>query len=87
MNAERAAQGLRRIPLEVHHLTERRFRHLFGTSSGGMMSMVLTRAEHQVFTNAWRGRIGYGAETRRATRQGVEAAFQYVYRDILPFSP
>ena len=49
---------------------------------GDMPSVVVTRAEHQVFTNAWREAIPYGPTgTGRATPAQVEAAARQIYRD------
>lgn len=46
--------------LTVHHVVEKRFaRNLSIADEGDMLSVVLTREEHQVFTNAWRSEIGY----------------------------
>lgn len=48
---------------------------------GDWASIVTTRAEHQAFTNAWRGAIPYGAGTRAATRAQVETAARRIYAD------
>ena len=45
-----------------------------------MLSIAVTPAEHQVFTNAWRSRIAYGT-SKIATLTQVENAARYVYRD------
>jgi RHS repeat-associated protein len=90
--AERRALGLPRIALEVHHLVEKRFSVALGRQAGEMISMVLTRAEHRVFTNAWRGEIGYGRGTALARQDPalIDAAFRRVYQNfpsILSSSP
>lgn len=51
-----------------------------------MMSVVLTQAEHQVFTNAWRKEIGYvGSKslinTANATKSMIENAARRIYKD------
>lgn len=51
-----------------------------------MSSIVLTEAEHQVFTNAWRAKIGYEGSnaiktTLTATRADVEKAAREIYKD------
>ncbi len=40
--------------LEAHHLIEKRFAKMLGVNPGEMVSVALTKAEHQSFTNAWR---------------------------------
>lgn len=67
--------------LQAHHLIEQRFGGLFGTTRAEGLSVAVTRAEHQAFTNEWRRLIGYGPGTRAATRESVEAAAREVYRD------
>lgn len=44
-----------------------------------MSSIALTRAEHQVFTNAWRAAIPYGQGTLNATREQIYTAARQVY--------
>ena len=44
-----------------------------------MASVAVTKAEHQVFTNAWRREIVYGDGTQLATRAQVEAAASRIY--------
>jgi hypothetical protein len=65
--------------LQAHHLIEQRFATALGVDARTMQSMALTPAEHQVFTNAWRAEIGYGAGTAAATRESVMAAAQKIY--------
>ena len=43
----------------MHHLIEKRFASLFVVKEGDMISIVLTKDEHLVFTNAWRKAIPY----------------------------
>ena len=66
---------------EVHHLIEKRFAGLVGQKSGNMLSVVLTKAEHQAFTQAWRQVIPYGAGTAQATLGTVQAAARAIYAD------
>ena len=42
--------------LQAHHLIEQRFAGLLSTKVGQMASIALTKAEHQIFTNAWESR-------------------------------
>ena len=44
-------------------------------------AIVVTRSEHQVFTNAWRQAIPYGAGTRTASRAQIEGAARQIYSD------
>jgi hypothetical protein len=43
---------------------------VMGQKSGDMASVAVTRAEHQVFTNAWRQAIPYWAEGHRDGNPG-----------------
>ena len=68
--------------IQAHHLIERRFADVMGQTVGDMPSIVVTRAEHQVFTNAWREAIPYGPNgTGMATRAQVEGAARQIYRE------
>ena len=49
--------------LEVHHLIEQRFAEKLGVSASDMPSIVLTKAEHKKFTDAWRKEIGYNGSS------------------------
>ena len=71
---------------EVHHLIEKRFARLFGTNSDDMASIVLTKEQHQQFTNAWRKMIGYAnsknpLRTDNATKKDVLNAAKVIYKD------
>jgi hypothetical protein len=46
--------------LQVHHLIEKRFAGVMQVKEGEMLSVVVTRTEHQVFTNQWRSMFPYG---------------------------
>ena len=53
---------------------------------GDMLSIVLTKKEHQAFTNAWRSKIGYKNDkksltTISASRNDVEKAAKEIYKD------
>jgi hypothetical protein len=67
--------------LEAHHIIEKRFSDLLGVDSDDMSSVVVTGAEHQRFTNAWRSLIPYGEGTRAATREQLWRAAQQIYKD------
>jgi RHS repeat-associated protein len=66
--------------LEAHHLLEKRFASVLGQKVGDMSSIALTKAEHQVFTNAWRKAIPYGQGTANATLKQVENAARQIYK-------
>ena len=68
--------------LEAHHLIEQRFKGTLGFKAGDMASIALTKAEHQVFTNAWRQLIPYGQGTRNATPQQITNAAKRIYKDF-----
>ncbi len=68
--------------IQAHHLIERRFADVMGQSVADMPAVVVTRAEHQVFTNAWREAIPYGPSgTGRAYPAQVEEAARQIYRE------
>ncbi len=68
--------------LQAHHLIEQRFAAVMGQNARQMLSVAVTPAEHQVFTNAWRRLIPYGqAGTRAATRESVTQAARQIYAD------
>jgi hypothetical protein len=72
--------------IQAHHLVERRFSDVLGGNTNDWASVVLTRGEHQVFTNAWRQAIPYGPEgTGTATRAQVEGAARQIYADYPEF--
>lgn len=66
---------------QAHHLIEQRFRQQMGGNTDDWPTVVVTRAEHQAFTNAWRTAIPYRDGTRLASRGQIEAAAREVYRD------
>jgi RHS repeat-associated protein len=65
--------------LQSHHLIEKRFEKTLKLKKGQMKSIVVTKPEHQVFTNAWRSLISYGKETRFATPEEIYKAAERVY--------
>jgi RHS repeat-associated protein len=73
--------------LEVHHLLEQRFATILGQNADDMLSIVVTRQEHNIFTTAWRNEIGLSnwanstVRTTNATRQIVENAARKIYKD------
>jgi hypothetical protein len=71
----------RRGTIQAHHLIEQRFASLMGGNTDDWLSIVVTRAEHTNFTNAWRTAIPYGSGTILATRAQVENAARQIYAE------
>ena len=68
--------------IQAHHLIEKRFaRHFPASGVRDWLSVVVTRAEHQTFTNAWRQTIGYGAGAEAVSRAQVLDAARKAYAD------
>ncbi|WNB17009.1 RHS repeat domain-containing protein [Marivirga arenosa] len=67
--------------LQVHHLIEKRFASIMGEKATQMLSIALTKTEHQAFTNAWRKAIPYGNGTINATREQVINTARQIYKD------
>lgn len=65
--------------LQAHHLIEQRFADTVGQSASKMLSVAVTRAENQVFTNAWHNAIPCGGGTMSATRQLVMDRARDIY--------
>ena len=61
------ARELRGTGMQAHHLIEQRFARLFEANPRSMLSMAVTREEHQVWTNLWRQAIPYRTGTATAT--------------------
>ena len=52
---------------QVHHIVEKRFAGSLGIDDAdSMLSVVLSKSEHQVFTNAWRSLLPYGNSYTKA---------------------
>ena len=72
--------------LEVHHLIEQRFAEKLGVSASDMPSIVLTKAEHKKFTDAWRKEIGYSnstsyLKTGTAQTEDILDAARVIYKE------
>ena len=72
--------GQKRV-IEAHHLIEKRFVFQMGGNVNDWPTIVLTRAEHRAFTNAWLDAIPRGIGTARATRGEIEDAARSIYAD------
>jgi len=46
-----------------------------------MLSVAVSPAEHQAFTNAWRSAISYGAGTAAATKETIWYHAQRIYEN------
>jgi hypothetical protein len=66
---------------ERHHLIPQRFSVLFGESVRDMKCIVVTIAEHQVFTKKWRDVFNHGADTAAATKEAVLKEAKNIYKD------
>jgi len=65
--------------LQVHHLVEKRFADLFKMKSSNMPSVILTKQEHQQYTNKWLAEIGRGSGTEEASRGSVLSSARTIY--------
>jgi hypothetical protein len=73
-------KALKGTGLQAHHLIEQRFAAALGQNARQGLSIAVTQAEHQAFTNAWRQAIPYGAQgTGRATQEQVMQAARDIY--------
>ncbi|XLS29208.1 hypothetical protein ACJD0Z_18675 [Flavobacteriaceae bacterium M23B6Z8] len=82
LNIKRSELGV-----EIHHLIEKRFAETLKVKEADMASIVLTKSEHQAFTNAWRNEIGLNGTfvttytTETATKEVIFAAARRIYKD------
>jgi hypothetical protein len=69
--------------LEVHHLIEKRFAGVFKPplDKNKILSVVLTKSEHQAFTNAWRKAIPYGTKYTQNMEKLVKTTAKEIYKD------
>ena len=66
--------------LEVHHIVEKRFaKDLDIANTNDMLSIALTKADHRVYTNAWRKEFAYG--TKGHSPQKIWEAAKRIYID------
>ena len=71
---------LKGLGLEAHHLLEKRFATTLGQKASEMASIAVSKAEHQIFTNAWNVAIRRGT-TGSASRTEILDAARSIYRD------
>lgn len=67
--------------LEAHHIIEQRLVKHLGIDLGSILSVALTPAEHQRFTNAWRAIFKYGMDYSKLSKDDIWKAAQKVYKD------
>lgn len=57
---------------QVHHIVEKRFADSLGIdNTNKMLSIALSKSEHQVFTKAWRAALPYGNSYSKAQILGA----------------
>ena len=74
-------KALKGTGLEAHHVVEKRLVKYLGIDSSSMLSVAVTKSEHQKFTNAWRGIIKYGTDYSTLGKDEIYAAAKAVYKD------
>ncbi len=67
--------------LHAHHIVEKRLVAYLDIDVHNMLSVAVTPAEHQKFTNAWRRRIPHGTKYRELSREYIWEVAQEVYKD------
>ncbi|MGL4521635.1 MAG: RHS repeat-associated core domain-containing protein, partial [Bacilli bacterium] len=67
--------------LEAHHIIEQRLAKRLGISNkNSMLSVAVIKAEHQIFTNAWRKEIPYGTNYEELSKNRIWEAAKNVYK-------
>ncbi len=67
--------------LQAHHIIEKRLVTYLGINADDMLSVAVTAAEHQKFTNAWRDAIAYGSDYTKLTKEVLWDYAQIIYKD------
>lgn len=67
--------------LEAHHLIEKRMATTLGQKPRDMLSIGVTRTEHQVFTNAWRKAVPYGTDYQTLSPAEIHDAARIIYKE------
>ena len=67
--------------LQAHHIIEQRLVRHLGIDLNSILSVALTPAEHQKFTNAWRQVFKYGMDYRTLSIDDIWKAAQEIYKD------
>jgi hypothetical protein len=73
----------RGLGLEVHHLIEKRLAECFipPLIKNKILSVVLTKGEHEIFTKAWREAIPYGTKYGKNLETLVKNKAREIYKD------
>ena len=75
------------LGVEIHHLIEQRFANTLSVSPSKMKSIVLTKSEHKLFSDAWLAKIPKSnslsnlPNTLTATKQQINDAARIIYKD------
>lgn len=67
--------------LEAHHIIEQRLVKHLDIDVKTMLSVAVTKAEHQKFTNAWRKTFEYGMDYSTLKKSDIWKAAQKIYKD------
>jgi len=67
--------------LEAHHIIEQRLVKHLDIDVKSMLSVAVTKAEHQKFTNAWRAHFKYGMDYSDLTQADIWDVAQTIYKD------
>ncbi len=75
-------KAIRGTNLQEHHVLEQRFEPFIQNDARMNLTVAVTDAEHQIFTNAWRNEIAYAEKgTHKVTTESMNAAARKVYKD------
>jgi len=80
LRKEVKAAGLSK-ELRVHHIVEKRFATVIGKKPGEISSVILTREQHQIFTNKWREAVKYGSDYSKMSVDDIAKKVKVVYAD------
>ena len=75
-------KALKGTGLQAHHIIEKRLIKHLGINANDMLSVAVTAAEHQKFTNAWRSVFKYGTNYSVLTKNDIWKAAQEIYKDF-----
>ena len=67
--------------LEAHHIIEKRLVKHLDIDIDNMLSVAVTKTEHQQFTNAWRAAFAYGMDYSTLTVDDIWDVAQEIYKD------
>ena len=67
--------------LQAHHIIEQRLVKHLGIDVGEMLSVAVTPAEHQKFTNEWRKFFKYGTNYKDLKIEDIWEAAKEIYKD------